>query len=103
MEMTAVIHGIKKAKANGWSKYTIYTDSQYVMNGATKWIKGWQKKGWKTASGSDVKNKPPCNICLVATFEFAAASFCTPTKAFASGVLASLASFNPVTSLIICK
>jgi len=57
MEMTAVIHGIKKAKANGWSKYTIYTDSQYVMNGATKWIKGWQKKGWKTASGSDVKNK----------------------------------------------
>lgn len=57
MEMKAVIHGIKKANVNGWIEYTIYTDSQYVMNGITKWIKGWQKKGWKTATGSDVKNK----------------------------------------------
>ena len=57
MEMKAVIHGIQKATKNGWTEYTIYTDSQYVLNGATKWINGWQKKGWKTATGSDVKNK----------------------------------------------
>ena len=50
-----------------------------------------------------VINAPPCNICLVAVFELAAASFCTPTKAFGSGVAASLASFNPVVSLIICR
>ena len=57
----------------------------------------------KHSAVSAVKNKPACNICLVATFEFAAASFCTPTKAFLSGILPSLASFKPVTSRIICK
>ena len=51
----------------------------------------------------NVKYNPDCNICLVAVFEFAAASFCKPTKAFLSGVEPSLASFKPVTSLIICK
>jgi len=50
-----------------------------------------------------VKYNPAYSICLVAVFEFAAANFCIPTKAFLSGVLPSLASFNPVTSLIICK
>ena len=39
----------------------------------------------------------------VAVFEFKAASFCTPTNASGLGVEASLASFNPVTSLIIDK
>jgi hypothetical protein len=50
-----------------------------------------------------VRYKLDCNMCLVAVFEFAAASFCTPTKAFLSGMEPSLASFNPVTSRIICK
>ena len=57
----------------------------------------------KHSQVSAVKNKPACNICLVATLEFAAASFWTPTKAFLSGILPSLASLRPVTSLIICK
>lgn len=51
MELTAIIHamqvpGVKK----------IITDSDYCFKGCTKWIKGWVKKGWKTASGADVKN-----------------------------------------------
>ncbi len=32
------------------------TDSRYVMDGLTKWIKGWQKNGWKTAARQPVKN-----------------------------------------------
>ena len=48
-----------------------------------------------------VKYNIDCNTCLVAVFEFAAANFCTPTKAFLSGILPSLASLSPVTSLII--
>lgn len=36
---------------------TLYTDSQYVQNGITKWIHGWKKKGWKTASGKAVLNQ----------------------------------------------
>ena len=35
---------------------TIFLDSQYVRNGIEKWLDGWKKKGWKTASGSAVKN-----------------------------------------------
>ena len=51
----------------------------------------------------NVKNNPLCNICLVAVFELAAANFCIPTNECLLGVLPSLASFNPVTSRIICK
>jgi len=32
------------------------TDSRYVMDGLTKWLKGWQKNGWKTADKKPVKN-----------------------------------------------
>jgi ribonuclease HI len=27
-----------------------------VMDGLTKWLKGWQRNGWKTASKQPVKN-----------------------------------------------
>ncbi|MEO0769909.1 MAG: ribonuclease HI, partial [Cyanobacteria bacterium J06649_4] len=36
---------------------TLHTDSEYLKNGITKWIKGWKKKGWKTSSGKPVLNK----------------------------------------------
>ena len=32
------------------------TDSVYVRDGITKWIHGWQRNGWKTASKQPVKN-----------------------------------------------
>lgn len=35
---------------------TLYTDSQYVKNGITKWISGWKKKNWKTSTGKAVVN-----------------------------------------------
>ncbi len=35
---------------------TLSTDSRYVMDGLTKWIKGWQNNGWKTADRKPVKN-----------------------------------------------
>lgn len=36
---------------------TIYTDSTYVKNGITSWIKSWQSNNWKSASGKPVKNQ----------------------------------------------
>lgn len=54
MELTAVIQGIKRC---GVGPLTVYTDSKYVMDGITKWIRGWKRNGWKTASGSPVKNQ----------------------------------------------
>tara|TARA_Y100001968_G_scaffold67200_1_gene58023 strand:- start:1375 stop:1839 length:465 start_codon:yes stop_codon:yes gene_type:complete len=36
---------------------TIKTDSKYLIDGLNTWIKGWKKKGWKTASGKTVLNQ----------------------------------------------
>ena len=37
-------------------KIRIYTDSNYVKEGITKWIKIWEKNNWKTANKKKVKN-----------------------------------------------
>ena len=54
MELMAVIEGLK-ALTRGAS-VTIHTDSRYVMDGASKWILGWKRNGWKTADKKPVKN-----------------------------------------------
>lgn len=54
MELAAVIYALKLAKGRS---VTIHTDSQYVMNGATRWISGWKRNGWKTASRAPVLNQ----------------------------------------------
>ena len=38
-------------------KIIVYSDSEYVIKSITKWIKGWEKNGWKTKSKKPVKNK----------------------------------------------
>lgn len=35
----------------------LHTDSKYVLEGITKWMKDWKKRGWKTAARKPVKNK----------------------------------------------
>jgi ribonuclease HI len=58
MELLAAIQALKVLKASGQNQpVTLYTDSEYVINGITKWIKGWKKKGWKTAAGKAVLNQ----------------------------------------------
>lgn len=36
---------------------TLHTDSEYVIKGITQWLKGWQRKGWKTTQGKPVLNQ----------------------------------------------
>lgn len=56
MELTAVIEALKILKFP--CKVTLYSDSAYVVNAFTQnWIKGWQKRNWKTSDKNDVKNK----------------------------------------------
>lgn len=56
MEVTAVIEALKCLKVE--SDVQVYSDSAYTVNAFNqKWIFGWIKKGWKTASGDPVKNK----------------------------------------------
>ncbi len=54
MELQAVIEGLSSLKER--CAVTIHTDSQYVMKGATEYLRGWKAKGWKTADKKDVKN-----------------------------------------------
>lgn len=56
MELLAVIEGLKALK--GPSEVTIHIDSTYVMDAIVKrWYVGWQKRGWKTAAKTPVKNR----------------------------------------------
>jgi ribonuclease HI len=54
MELTAAIEGLNALTRP--CAVTLSTDSRYVMDGLTKWIKGWQKNGWRTADRKPVKN-----------------------------------------------
>ena len=36
---------------------TIRTDSRYLIDGFSKWLAGWKRKGWRTASGGAVLNR----------------------------------------------
>ena len=54
MELMAAIRGLEALKRP--THVTLSTDSRYVMDGLTKWIKGWQRNGWKTADRKPVKN-----------------------------------------------
>ncbi len=55
MEMTAVLRALEALKSP--SVVRLHTDSRYVIDGMTKWMFGWIKKGWKTADNKPVKNE----------------------------------------------
>jgi ribonuclease HI len=58
MEMQAAIAALGfLATAKQTEPIALYTDSEYVKNGVTKWVAGWKKKGWKTAQGKAVLNQ----------------------------------------------
>ncbi len=54
MELLAAIEALNALKQG--CKVDLYTDSQYLRKGITEWMQNWLKKGWRTASGSPVKN-----------------------------------------------
>lgn len=53
-ELSACIFGLEALKEK--CIVSLYTDSQYSINCATKWLSGWERRGWKTSSGGDIKN-----------------------------------------------
>ncbi len=54
MEMLATVKALQSLKEPCQVKLT--TDSQYVRQGITQWMKNWKKNNWKTASKQAVKN-----------------------------------------------
>jgi ribonuclease HI len=66
MELLAAIRGLESIKRP--ARVRIHTDSQYVKNGITTWIKSWKARGWKTAD-----KKPVANVDLWKELEAAVA------------------------------
>ena len=55
MELMAAISGLEALKRR--CAVQLYTDSQYVLQGATEWLTQWKARGWRTASRQAVKNQ----------------------------------------------
>lgn len=57
MELQAAIAALQTLVESGQTDpVTLYTDSEYVKNGVTRWLQGWKKKNWKTSAGKPVLN-----------------------------------------------
>jgi ribonuclease HI len=54
MELMAAIAAFEALKRP--CRVRLHTDSVYVKDGATRWIHGWKKNGWRTADKKPVKN-----------------------------------------------
>ncbi|WP_228243023.1 ribonuclease HI [Porphyrobacter sp. GA68] len=54
MEMIAVIRALNALIEP--CAVTLHTDSRYVVDGITKWVHGWKKRGWTNASKKPVRN-----------------------------------------------
>ncbi len=55
MELTAVISGLEALKRP--CAVAVVTDSQYVRQGITQWMRQWKRNGWRTAAKEPVKNQ----------------------------------------------
>ena len=53
MELKAVIEALKEIEVN--SKISLFSDSKYVIDGITKWIKNW-KMTIETTNKKEIKN-----------------------------------------------
>ena len=58
MELQAVLEGLLFVIDQSLTSHpiTLYTDSSYVANGITTWIKGWQSRNWTNKMGDPIAN-----------------------------------------------
>ncbi|OGC88680.1 ribonuclease HI [Candidatus Adlerbacteria bacterium RIFOXYC1_FULL_48_26] len=56
MELTGALEALTHAPHKD-ADAVLYTDSRYVINGITKWVKGWEANGWVTQNKKPVLNK----------------------------------------------
>ncbi len=55
MELMAVLNAVRAAHRH--NEIEIHTDSQYVKNGMTQWMKNWKRNNWRTSDKKPVKNQ----------------------------------------------
>lgn len=77
MEMTAALELLRALEllelpAEG---LRIETDSRYLVDGLTRWMSGWKRRGWRTAEGEPVKNRDLWELLVQAAAALPAVSF----------------------------
>jgi ribonuclease HI len=55
MEMMAALEALRSLREP--HGVVLITDSTYLKNGITRWMKGWRKRSWMTQAGTPVANK----------------------------------------------
>jgi ribonuclease HI len=55
MELRAAIEGLRRVPAG--EPVQITTDSEYLLNGITRWIAGWRARNWQTREGRPVEHR----------------------------------------------
>ncbi len=61
MELVAAIEALEQVQSSKFKVQNygirIHSDSRYVINGITKWVKGWIAKDWVTVAKKPVENR----------------------------------------------
>ena len=55
MELTAACEALESL--NQPCTVTLFTDSEYLKNGITRWLHNWVRNGWQTTARQPVKNQ----------------------------------------------
>lgn len=63
MEITAAIEALR-ALGPTRCAVLIHSDSTYLVNGASQWIKGWKRRGWRRKDGKSKQWVPVLNVDL---------------------------------------
>jgi ribonuclease HI len=56
MELTGAIRALSQLRGID-GPVSLYTDSTYVIQGIREWVHSWRRRGWKTATGTEVMNR----------------------------------------------
>ena len=57
MEMRAALEALVRASKLPPAPVIVHTDSSYLINGVTKWVRGWKARGWVTSQKKEVMNR----------------------------------------------
>ena len=58
MELMAALRALEYVLSqNVVGDVLVHSDSSYIINGITKWVAGWKKKGWITSTKTPVENR----------------------------------------------
>ena len=79
-ELSAILSAFKKIRSELGTgcndiDVIVYTDSDYSKNCLTKWVSGWIRKGWVTASGTAVLNRDLIEATLALQPQFRSVTY----------------------------